>query len=329
MRSILGKAAVTLGAAAAVLGLAAGNAVADPGATPLTGDIVGVGSDTTEFVLNGLAAQYNSEHARPADWLASWDATGSGSITTKAGAPAPITRPNGSSAGINALIADGTAHNIDFARSSRFVGSNPAEANYRFLQFARDGLTYATATTSNVPTTRTTLQLNDIYSRSTPNCVPLVKPYIPQSGSGTRSFFLASIGLSEATLGNCAQVSQEHDPAVILNDPNAIAPFSVARGWGVTGLKLNKIDDSVRPAGLPANVTATDTPPNGAVSPITVYDRGLYNVVRNDDATQAKYSNVFGPSGWICTDSDAKAVITGQHFRLASALSCGRHTSAK
>ncbi|ALG06530.1 hypothetical protein [Kibdelosporangium phytohabitans] len=324
MRSILGKAAVTLGAAAAVIGLAAGNAVADPGFAPLTGDIVGVGSDTSQDVLDGLAAQYNSENGRPADWLASWKATGSATITPKSGAAA-ITRPNGSSAGITALIADGNAHTIDFARSSRWVGSNPAEANYRFLQFARDGLTFATAATSNVPATRTTAQLNDIYKRSTPNCVPLVKPYIPQAGSGTRQFFLASIGLTESTLGNCATTSQEHDASVVVGNPNAIAPFSVARGWGVTGLRLGNVDDSQRPAGLPANLIAQDTPPNGSVATVNVYDRGLYNVVRNSDATLPKYDNVFGPNGWICNDEDAQAIITGQHFRLADPFDCGLH----
>jgi hypothetical protein len=325
MRSILGKAAVTLGAAAAVLGLAAGNAVADPGFTPLTGDLVGVGSDTTEHVLTALADGYNAGHARPADWLASWDATGTGPIAPKTGATS-ITRPNGSGSGINALIADGDKHDIDFARSSRFAGTNPAEANFRFLQFARDGLTFATATTSNVPATRTTKQLNDIYSRSTPNCVPQVKPYIPQSGSGTRAFFLASIGLTEATLGNCATVSQEHDPSVVLGDPDAIAPFSVARGWDVAGLRLGDVDDSDRPAGVPANLVATDTPPNGSVSPeIHVYDRGLYNVVRNSDANQAKYADVFGPNGWICVSDDAATIILGQHFRLADPTVCGQH----
>ncbi|ONI77741.1 hypothetical protein ALI144C_30290 [Actinosynnema sp. ALI-1.44] len=327
MRSILGKVAITLGAAAAVIGLAAGNAVADPGFTPLRGDLVGVGSDTTQGLVQALADSYNSANARPADWVASWHAFGDGlptTITPKTGAPS-ITRPNGSSAGINALINDGTAHNIDFARSSRWVGSNPVEANYRFLQFARDGLTYATATTSNVPATRTTAQLNDIYSRSTPNCVPLVKPYIPQPGSGTRQFFLASIGLSDATVGNCATVSQEHDASVVAGNPNAIAPFSVARGWGVPGLKLNDIDDSQRPVGLPANLIANDTPPNGSLPTVRVYDRGVYNVIRNADVDVAKFANFFGPDGWICNDPAAEAAILGQHFRLAKASDCGSH----
>ncbi|SMD15050.1 type 2 periplasmic-binding domain-containing protein [Kibdelosporangium aridum] len=325
MRSILSKAAVTLGAAVAVVSLAAGNAVADPGSTPLRGDIVGVGSDTTQDLTQALGDLYNSEHQRPADWVASWHATGSSPITPKDGAPS-ITRPNGSSAGINALIADGDAHNLDFARSSRYRGSNPVEANYSFLQFARDGLTYATATTTNVPSTTTTADLHDIYSRSTPNCVPLLKPYVPQLGSGTRQFFLASIGLTENTLGNCAAVSQEHDASVVVGDPNAIAPFSVARGWGVTGLKLNDIDDSVLPPGKTPNTMAEDTPPNGALSPIRVYDRGLYHVIRNSDVSNPKFDNVFGPGGWICTDADAQAVIAAQHFRAADSLDCGTDT---
>ncbi|MBP2320931.1 hypothetical protein JOF56_001316 [Kibdelosporangium banguiense] len=325
MRSILGKAAVTIGAAAAVVGLAAGNAVADPGSTPLRGDIVGVGSDTTQGLVQALADGYNAAHARPENWVASWDAFGEGLPTTIAvkenSNPATFTRPNGSSAGITALINDGDEHDIDFARSSRWVGTNPAEANYRFLQFARDGLTYATATTSNVPATKTTLELNDIYSRNIGNCVPLVKPYIPQNGSGTRTFFLASIGLSAP--GTCVTVSQEHDPSVVVGDPNAIAPFSVARGWGVAGLKLNDINDASRPVGLPANLVANDTPPNGSLASIRVYDRGVYNVVRNADADLPKYANVFGPDGFICTEG--ADIITAQHFRLAEPENCGSH----
>jgi hypothetical protein len=326
MRSILGKAAVTVGAAAAVIGLAAGNAVADPSFTPvLPGDIAIVGSDTTQDVTQALGDQYNAEHPRTADWIANWHATGSTSIAPKDGAPS-ITRPNGSSAGINALINDGTAHNIDAARSSRYRGSNPVEANYSFLQFARDGLTYATATTTNVPPTVTTADLNDIYRRSTPNCVPLLKPYVPQTGSGTRQFFLASIGLTENTLGNCAAVSQEHDPTVVRDDPNAIAPYSVARGWGVDGIVLNDIDDSVLPPGKLPNTMAEDTPPNASATPVRVYDRGLFHVVRNADVSDPKFDSVFGPDGWFCDDSNAQAIITAQHFRLADELSCGTDT---
>jgi hypothetical protein len=45
-------------------------------------------------------------------------------------------------------------------------------------------------------------------------------------------------------------------------------------------------------------------------------------VVRNADATTAKYSAVFGPGGYIC--AFGASVITAQHFRSAGA-NCGKH----
>jgi hypothetical protein len=127
-------------------------------------------------------------------------------------------------------------------------------------------------------------------------------------------------------VGNCATVAQEHDPSVIVNDPNALAPYRVSRGWGVAGLLLGDIDDSQRPVGLPPNTMATDTPPNGSLPTIRVYDLGTYNVLRASDVSLPKYDQVFGPTGWICTSPDAQSIIRSFHFRPASAASCGQDT---
>jgi hypothetical protein len=58
MRSIIGKPAAALGVAAAVLGLLAGNAAADPPGPglPLRSDVVGVGSSITDGLMNALAS---------------------------------------------------------------------------------------------------------------------------------------------------------------------------------------------------------------------------------------------------------------------------------
>src|SRR5437763_15747741 len=110
------------GVVAAALGTAAsGAALADPpaGVTPAPSDIVGVGSDTTQGVLNHVADAYNGQAPAPVQKVYSWDATGSATITPKLGC-STINRPSGSSAGIGALKADSSIPScVDFARSSR------------------------------------------------------------------------------------------------------------------------------------------------------------------------------------------------------------------
>lgn len=327
MRSTLIKAAVVV----TTIGAFAGTAQADPaaGVVPAATDVVGVGSDTTQGVLNTLAAHYNAKTPAPVSKAYSWDAIvpGSTTITPKAGAPT-ITRPNGSSAGISALIADGNAHNLDFARSSRKAKSDGSEANYGFIEFARDTVTFATASTSTVPTTLTTLDLNKLYGSAAGSADCTYTAYLPQAGSGTRNFFLESIGLTAP--GTCAkdtfngQPVQEHNGAPLVGDVNAIAPFSVGRAVGVSGIKVNTVDDSVRPAGKAAAETARVNPADGqAVTEggVVAYDRALFNVIRKADKTVAKFSGLFGSLGYICTNATARADIVAAGFRRST--NCG------
>ena len=86
--------------------------------------------------------------------------------------------------------------------------------------------------------------LKDIYTCAKTNWSQFNKPAghirakIPQPGSGTRTFFLGSIGVTEAQLqAAIAQPDavcdvkevQEHDPSAVIGNVNAIAPFSFAR----------------------------------------------------------------------------------------------------
>lgn len=326
MRSTLIKAAVVF----VTIGAFAGTAQADPaGVVPAATDVVGVGSDTTQGLLNTLTEHYNA--TSPASKAYSWDAVPQGSrIIPKAGAP-EINRPNGSSAGISALIADGNAHNLDFARSSRKAKSDGSEANYAFIEFARDTVTYATAGTSNVPTTLTTLALNKLYGSAAGSADCTFVAYLPQAGSGTRAFFLESIGLTAP--GTCArdtfngQPVQEHNPAPLLDGPdapNAIAPFSVGRAVGFDGIKVNTVDDSVRPAGKGPAETARVNPADGqevSAGGVVAYDRALFNVIRKADLTEPKFSDLFGSLGYICTDLTADSDIVTAGFRRS--INCG------
>lgn len=327
MRSTVRRLSVLVAGSAAVIAATGGIAAADPGAAPAANDIVGVGSDTSEHALNALSNAYNA--TGPADKLYSWDATGSSPITTKAGC-SPINRPNGSGAGITALIADGTAHCVDFARSSRKPSGTEAQ-NYAFIEFARDSLSYATAATSKVPATLTTQALHDLYASTAGTAACTWTAYLPQAGSGTRSFFLTSIGLTEATKGTCAKDTapsgpvQEHNPAALIGNPDALAPFSVGRAIPfVADIKVNSVDDSTNPG--TTNTIAKVNPVNAQLPrvgepSITAYDRPLFNVVRQADLEADKYVNLFSSIGWICTDPAAVQQVTGSGFRLSD--NCG------
>jgi len=97
------KLLVAATAAAALTVLAATPALADPptGTTPKPTDVVGVGSDTIESLFNQLSVDYNKTHT--SGKLYSFDATPQNStITTKSGSSnCTMTRPFGSTAGLD------------------------------------------------------------------------------------------------------------------------------------------------------------------------------------------------------------------------------------
>jgi ABC-type phosphate transport system substrate-binding protein len=244
-------------AAAAITALMAGPALADPipvGTIPKATDVVGVGSDTTESVFDQLSVDYNATHTTGK--LYSWDATPQGgTITPKAGCSSTTPRPTGSTAGIGALentAMTGTHPCIDFARSSRDRGQGPTPDpnTISFIDVAGDAVTYATQPGSHAPNNLTTAQLTAIYSCSVSNWSQVggtagkIIPMLPQSGSGTRGFFLTAIGLTapgscvstsatvQGAAGNGANTLEENegvDPSLNKNKTLVIFPFSVGK----------------------------------------------------------------------------------------------------
>lgn len=258
---------ITGSAAAAVLATAAGTpAVAaaaaharpasnakpnDPvaGTVPREGDVVGVGADTDEFLLDQFSHDYNASHSGSAHLLYSWDATNPStgavgdSIQTKSGC-SKVARPDGSSAGItafdaNAKTSDGKAYCIDYARSARGRSSSDppkAAGGIVFVELAKDAISYATQSTTNAPSNLTTAQLASIY-----NCVDTnwsqvggksgpIHAFLPNpSESGMAKSFLTMIGVT--TPGSCVkqtvQQNQGVDPS--LKDADAIVPYSIAK----------------------------------------------------------------------------------------------------
>ena len=373
-------------ATAAATGLATVPAMADPignngqAITPRSFDVVGVGSDTTEFVVDQFMVDFNKNHTTHNSthpFLYSWDATNPGTgavgdlIKTKA-LCSKIARPDGSSAGITALAANqktssGTRFCIDFARSSRGrAPTDPAKAKggIMFVALGTDAVTYATQSTTNAPANLTTAQLAAIYNCTDTNWNQVgganapIHAFLPQTGSGTRAFFLTAIGV--ANPGACVNSSVQENQGVssALKSPNAIVPFSIAKfiaekfhsanctnsactpvggkvckpaasqnrfGCDVHGtMKLNSINGTKPTVG-----TGTSTKINSKFTPTFV--RTVYDVVRFATGTADHIpghverffaSATASTKGWICSTKRARTDLLSYGF-LPTPL-CGR-----
>jgi len=223
-----GLAAVTT-TAGLVVGVA-GPASADPVTT-----LVGVGSDTTQDVMDAVASQVGG------GVVGSWDAvnpvdhtTAHELITPKSGCV--MTRPNGSGEGVTALrqalgsTVAGLANPpeagcVDFARSSSGPGTNASTTGQLvYIPFALDAVATATgpatATTNAVATNITDANAFSVTDLQTmyQTCAGVTpagatKQYVPdgtvtdathqpvfltvpQAGSGTRNFWLGQMGVS-------------------------------------------------------------------------------------------------------------------------------------
>jgi hypothetical protein len=155
----------------------------------------------------------------------------------------------------------------------------------------------ATAKSSNAPASLPIADVVKIYDGTYTNWSQLggssgaIVPMIPQSGSGTRSFFLGQLkaanGGTDVVLGTSVVEVQEHDADPIKDNSNAVAPFSVGR------------NDVV---GAPLRIT-------GGFSAA----RALYNVVRQADVAKPEIDGLFGADGFVCSP-EAKGLIEAAGF---------------
>jgi hypothetical protein len=249
------RAAVVVGAASLGVTLVVGSAQADP-PSGVHRTLVGVGSDTTQDVVNGLANGTGTGQILDATpptgsdgkLIASYDATPQPStITTRATGTTctGINRPDGSGAGVNALRADITAasHCLDFARSS---SAPNATGQFTFIPFAIDAVTAAVKTGSTLPANLTFsatantnalkagFDLNRVYNCLDTSGNPLpagtfpkingitVHPLVPQAGSGTRKFWAATLGFSATSLPSCVSDVAKNGVAVQEHNGNAL-----------------------------------------------------------------------------------------------------------
>lgn len=341
-RSKAGVAAI--GVAGLCLG-AVSPALAD--VQPSPNDVTGTGSDTlqymADFLFDGDTAGDPGYNAGKSNRAFSFDATADANgqaVFTRTGAAyaptavlragtAPVVRPNGSGAGIASLYTGSYKVNgtplVDFARGSRLPtcaeNTAAATAGYTGLhvyKFATEHLTMgARAAGTNAPAGLTPAQLVNIYNGTYVNwndipgngggSAAAIQPLVPQTGSGTRSTFLADLkaanGGVDVTLAASVTAVEENDYASLAN-ANQIAPFSNGR------LALNN-SGYFGAAANGAVVKLTGAAPGGGA----VYDnnRALYFVVRESDVTSTKKFQPGGTKNFIETlfKGGASAIASG------------------
>ncbi|MBC7593635.1 MAG: hypothetical protein H7288_06830 [Kineosporiaceae bacterium] len=348
--------AVALGASAP--------AYADPAAGTYPA-LAGVGSDTTQDIVGGLASVIPS--------IGSYDAVSTtNTIQTRAGGPT-FTRPNGSGAGQLALsmaITGGTygtpavavSGQLDFARSS----SGPDAAlgtggQLTFIPFARDAVTYAVSAASDFPRdipqgsaaqdaiVPAVFSLRNIYRSKITTYTNAdldsvtINPLVPQAGSGTRNFWVRNaMGLTDATLGSTVSATnagvsvQEHDGSIILGAGD-IVPFSIAQyiAQGNHGALPTAVVERRGNIALgnissakPYVFAAGGGIELNAAFPIT---RLVYNVVSTPRLTGTSPADVALQTAFVGTGSSvcaASATIRQYGFASIGAL-CGNSTTYK
>jgi hypothetical protein len=118
---------------------------------------------------------------------------------------------------------------------------------------------------------------------------------MPQSGSGTFTEFTKQLklyngGVDVVVRGDVVTV-QEHDDTLLKNDPNAVAPFSTGRAQ-LFGGTVDLVD--------------------GEGS--WLFERAMYNVVRDADKADADILALFGEDGFICSP-EAQPLVEAAGFR--------------
>ncbi|MFJ5924990.1 substrate-binding domain-containing protein [Kitasatospora sp. NPDC092948] len=334
MRHTAAKALAAVAITAALTTVAAVPAMADPAVLPAAQDIVGAGSDTTQALFTQFSTDYNatipaSNTTTPR--LYSWDATGSAKIPPKAGVTTPIDRPNGSGAAIAALP---TTPSLDFARSSRAAQATD-DPSLDFIAFAKDAVTWSAPAGGHAPANLATADLVAIYTCQKTDWslfggqAGTIKPYLPQTGSGTRSFFLQAIG--NVTPGACVTSGPEENEGTdsAFTNPDSVFPYSVGHYVGQLNGHTTATDAPGTLTLRNVNGAAPLTPGNTLSSTFAggSYGRVLFNVVRDADYTATTTQGtalraIFSNGGWICSTA-GRADITSYGFLNLPTTGCG------
>ncbi|MGH3242232.1 MAG: substrate-binding domain-containing protein [Spirillospora sp.] len=355
--------------ALAALTTVASPATAEPPPNGTAEVIAFAGSDTTEDVMDALTAAYRANTTANPDGdntvnipvqaeagAPGFTVPAQGACTTartyvnelEANPPSTYPAPNGSTDGKNALQgnppypADNLATGcIDGARSSSGPSSGDP-SQFEYYAYALDAVGWAHYETSAAPVSLSVAEIRGIYNCTYTNWNQVggddapIHRYIPQSGSGTRSFFIGTVlnGVEPST--SCGQVTdvQEHDGrAVPTGDRyNAILPYSVAQ-WVAQANNVVEDKRGTVVIGRQETTGGTLNPvngpdgngryaPNTAVvkeNPTFLGVRSVYNVL---DGRVSSYSQTLrfagqdgtGP-GYLCDgNSEVTGILTNYGF---------------
>lgn len=343
------RAAMAASIAAVSVAMVAGTAHADP--TEVR-ELAGVGSDTTQDVMNGVGAVVADPNHLPANLLiASYNATGTTPINTRGTTQCSIPRPDGSGAGVAALRSDITAgtHCLDFARSS---SAPNATGQFTFIPFAVDAVAPAVRTGSTIGANIVAADLVHAYNcqSTTGATLPVgtyptlngvtVHPLIPQAGSGTRKFWASKMGISATTLPWCVsdvakdgtQV-QEHDGSslqrtVAADGAEDVVPFSIAQ-WIAQSNSIAGVTDRRHGAVLESVGSVAPRNADGTLNTSFPYNREVYNVVQTTRLGEADLKLAFvGSTSKTCTAKYAGTTTTViNKYGFGTDANCGVTTT--
>lgn len=344
-RKAISVMAAVAAAAAATAGVAT-TASADPWHLPAETSVVGVGNDATEVLFDRLGTIYNLEHG-PSSGLYSYWATGSSAIVPKAGCRT-MTRPNGSSPGVLALLGrqvlpDGTPC-VDFARSlsPRTPG---APSTVVWTPFALDAIGWAANADSNAPKSLTTADLRSIIECTATRWDQVggtshdtIQVYLPAQGPGILTLLQHIAGVTQ--IGSCVGYAQQDmgDIPGVEGNPNAMVFYSVGKYISqvfdgiadVHGdLVLGQIEGAsplvFNPSSRRMEINLGQVPGVTAYSPDFLLPEWLVLEKNSDGAVNPQISSMFlGSGSWICTDPLARHAIQRFGFQLLPPGQCGQ-----
>lgn len=243
------------------------------------------------------------------------------------------------------------AGKISFARSSSGPSGAVANGAVTYVPFAYDNMTYATSPDSVIPsdiplgsTSNTSeLSLMNIYKGNltqvildsttgayikiaAPSYTPAageeahtINAYIPQAGSGTRSFWIGKVGITEANIsaGTTAAKDvtagglsvQEHDGSALAGDKYALVGFSISQWVAQTnGVAPKRLSGAILRSmgGVSATVST-----NGVYSTNPSWvaiKRTVYNIVptslANSETPNAITRAFVGTGSLVCQSQD-------------------------
>jgi len=304
-------------------------ASADPDGPPQYRDLAGVGSDTTMDLVQALSQVVTINSVKV---IGSYNASPSTteSFQTKADAKCTFTRAaaNGSSNGVKVLDTSTKAGDgcIQVARSSS-AKSSSSPTGYTWIPFAKDAVTFAVRSDGSVAKSLSVAELTAIYKCENTSIVPV----LPQAGSGTRTFWLSKIGVTEDQItagtypclkpksagGTGAEYEQEHDGRSL--KANEIQPYSIAV-WQAQASGAAPDRRGMTVLGVLAGQAPT------LLNTSSSFNRDVFNVIpttKVTDTASKEYQVFVGKDSLVCKQS---AVIAQQGFGVL-ATTCGDTSS--